>query len=95
MRALGLDLGQKRVGVAISDSAGTSRMFEVRIAADKDHASVVTVDGKELGRLETARKDGWQELALNLPDELEGDFELGMTPDGQDATTFHVWVVAR
>lgn len=73
---------------------GSARLI-VRVAADKDLLSVVTVNGRELGRLQAPHQDGWQELALNLPDDIEGEFELGLTPEGQDATTFHVWVVAR
>ncbi len=74
--------------------AGSARLI-IRVAADKALTTDVTINGAQLARLEAVQKDGWQELTIALPDELEGTFELGLTPRERDATTFHVWVVSR
>lgn len=73
---------------------GQARLI-IRIATDQPFVSDVSVSGDKLTTLEASAKDGWQELAVSLPDDLEGDFELGLTPRGRDAVTFHVWIVQR
>jgi len=65
VRALGLDIGEKRIGVAISDPAG-------RVATPLTvlEASRVLGDGRELARL--VEEYGIGQLVVGLPLTLEG-----------------------
>ncbi|MGQ0832990.1 MAG: Holliday junction resolvase RuvX [Microthrixaceae bacterium] len=66
MRALGIDLGARRIGVALSDSAGTvATPYEVVVrsgAKERDHARI----------LELAEEAGAECLVVGLPLSLDG-----------------------
>jgi putative holliday junction resolvase len=71
LRIIGLDLGERRIGVAISDPTGTlARPVSVleRPPGDADALRVVT---DEIRRL-TADEDGVESIVLGLPRRLDG-----------------------
>jgi putative holliday junction resolvase len=71
VRIVGLDLGERRIGVAISDATRTlARPVGVlqRPASDDDALRVVT---DEIARL-TAEDDGVESIVLGLPRRLDG-----------------------
>ena len=71
MRIIGLDLGERRIGVAISDATRTlARPIGVllRPPSDADALRIVT---EEIRRL-TAEEDGVESIVLGLPKRLDG-----------------------
>jgi len=78
MRFVGLDIGEKRIGVAVSDVSGTlARPLGVLRPSglDVDARDVVST---EIARL-AAEEDGLGEIVIGLPRRLDGS-PTGMTP---------------
>lgn len=78
MRIVGLDIGERRIGVAISDSSRTlARPVGVltRSASDADALRLVA---NEIARL-AAEEDGVQSIVVGLPKRLDGTAN-DMTP---------------
>lgn len=80
MRALGIDLGTKRIGVALSDSAGTmATPYEVVLRSgsrERDH--------RRIGEL--AEEAGAECLVVGLPLSLDGTVGLAATSAMTEAT---------
>ena len=71
MRIVGLDVGQRRIGVAISDVTRTlARPLDV-IHPPRGHADVVGLVGDAIARL-AAEEDGVQAVVVGLPRRLDG-----------------------
>ena len=71
LRIVGLDLGERRIGIAVSDASGTlARPVGVllRPSSDDDAIRVVT---DEIRRL-MDEEDGIQSIVLGLPKRLDG-----------------------
>ena len=71
MRIVGVDLGERRIGIAISDATGTlARPVGVllRPSSDADTLRLVT---DEIRRL-TDEEDGVESIVLGLPTRLDG-----------------------
>lgn len=78
MRIVGLDVGERRIGVAISDATGTlARPVGVLHAAglDTDAPQVATAEIARLG----AEEDGVASIVVGLPRHLDGSASV-MTP---------------
>jgi putative Holliday junction resolvase len=78
MRIVGLDLGKRRIGVAISDATRTLARpvgVLVRSASDDDALRIVA---DEIRRL-TSEEDGVESIVLGLPKRLDGTSN-DMTP---------------
>lgn len=71
MRVVGLDVGERRIGVAISDATGTlARPLTVLQIARLDAAAVARA-AEEIGRL-AAEDDGVSAIVIGLPRRLDG-----------------------
>lgn len=69
-RALGIDLGTRRIGLAISDASGTlARPFSTLTLAGADAVEAVC---REIGRL-AAEDDGLSVIVVGMPRSLAGD----------------------
>src|SRR3954452_18309064 len=69
MRVLAIDVGRRRVGLAISDPTGTlARPLIAVTVTDSDAAEAV---GREVARL-AAEEDGVAQIVVGLPVSLEG-----------------------
>ena len=66
MRALGIDLGSKRIGVAVADSAGTMAMPYEVVERSGDRSR----DHRRLAEL--AEETGAEQLVVGLPLSLDG-----------------------
>ena len=70
-RVAGLDVGERRIGVAVSDATGTlARPLGVLQTSGLDGDAVDRAVA-ELGRL-TAEEDGLESLVVGLPRRLDG-----------------------
>jgi len=71
MRVVGLDVGERRIGLAISDATRTlARPMTVLAVARLDAAAVARV-ADEIGRL-AAEEDGVSAIVVGLPRRLDG-----------------------
>jgi len=71
VRVVGLDVGERRIGVAISDATGTlARPLSVLQIARLDAAAVARA-AEEIGRL-AAEEDGVAAIVVGLPRRLDG-----------------------
>lgn len=71
VRIVGLDIGQRRIGVAISDATRTlARPLGVLAAAETPAATVDVIAG-EIARL-AAEEDGVDAVVIGLPRRLDG-----------------------
>ena len=71
MRIIGLDIGQRRIGVAISDATATlARPVAVLARAGSD-ADAVRLVADEIARL-AAEEDGVTSVVVGLPKRLDG-----------------------
>jgi putative Holliday junction resolvase len=70
MRALGLDIGKRRVGLAISDASRTLARPLETIAVDGRREAVELV-GRAIDRL-SAEEDGLDTIVVGLPSRLDG-----------------------
>jgi putative holliday junction resolvase len=70
MRALGLDIGKRRVGLAISDASRTLARPLETIAVDGPREAVELV-GRAIDRL-SAEEDGLDTIVVGLPSRLDG-----------------------
>lgn len=71
MRIVGLDIGQRRIGVAISDATATlARPVGVLARAGSD-ADAVRMVANEIARL-AAEEDGVTSVVVGLPKRLDG-----------------------
>jgi putative Holliday junction resolvase len=78
MRIVGLDVGERRIGVAVSDATGTlARPVGVLRAASLD-ARALQQAADEVARL-AAEEDGVSGIVVGLPRRLDGS-PNGMTP---------------
>jgi putative pre-16S rRNA nuclease len=78
MRFVGLDIGEKRIGVAVSDVSGTlARPLGVLRPSGLD-VDALDVVSTEIARL-AAEEDGLGEIVIGLPRRLDGS-PTGMTP---------------
>ncbi len=78
MRFVGLDIGEKRIGVAVSDVSGTlARPLGVLRPSGLD-VDALDVVSAEIARL-VAEEDGLGEIVIGLPRRLDGS-PTGMTP---------------
>lgn len=78
MRIVGLDVGERRIGVAVSDPTGTlARPSGVLARRGSDHEAVRAV-ALEIARL-AAEDDGVQAIVVGLPRRLDGSASE-MTP---------------
>lgn len=78
MRFLGLDIGEKRIGVAVSDVSGTlARPLGVLRPSGLD-VDALAVVSTEIARL-AAEEDGLGEIVIGLPRRLDGS-PSDMTP---------------
>lgn len=84
-RLLGIDLGRRRIGVAVSDDAGTS----ARPLATLARARSVAEDAAGVARLATEQRAGG--LVVGLPLTLEGD----VGPQAEEAMAWAGEVGAR
>ena len=78
MRIVGLDIGRRRIGVAISDATRTLARPLGVLAAGATPASTVDVVAAEIARL-AAEEDGVQGVVIGLPRRLDGS-DNEMTP---------------
>lgn len=70
MRALGIDVGRRRVGLAISDASGSlARPFDTISVTDARDA--VELVGRAIDRL-VAEEDGLDTIVVGLPSRLDG-----------------------
>jgi putative Holliday junction resolvase len=77
-RIVGLDVGERRIGVAISDASGTlARPLEVLRTSGLD-GDALAVAGNEIERLATD-EDGLASIVVGLPRHLDGSASA-MTP---------------
>ena len=78
MRFVGLDIGEKRIGVAVSDVSGTlARPLGVLRPSSLD-VDALDVVSTEIARL-AAEEDGLGEIVIGLPRRLDGS-PSDMTP---------------
>jgi len=78
MRFVGLDIGEKRIGVAVSDVSGTlARPLGVLRPSGLD-VDALDVVSTEIARL-VAEEDGLGEIVIGLPRRLDGS-PTDMTP---------------
>lgn len=78
VRIVGLDLGERRIGVAISDATRTlARPVRVLVRPPSD-AEALRIVTDEIRRL-TAEEDGVESIVLGLPKRLDGSANE-MTP---------------
>ena len=71
MRVVGLDVGERRIGLAVSDATRTlARPMKVLAVARLDAAAVARV-AAEIGRL-AAEEDGVSAIVVGLPRRLDG-----------------------
>ena len=78
MRFVGLDIGEKRIGVAVSDVSGTlARPLGVLRPSGLD-VDALDVVSSEVARL-AAEEDGLGEIVIGLPRRLDGS-PTSMTP---------------
>ena len=78
MRIVGLDIGRRRIGVAISDVTRTLARPLGVLAAGATPASTLDVVAGEIARL-AAEEDGVQGVVIGLPRRLDGS-DNEMTP---------------
>ena len=69
MRILGLDVGRRRVGVAISDASGT--LARPLKTLQIDEATIIDIVASEVFRL-AAEDDGLATVVVGLPRSLDG-----------------------
>ncbi len=67
MKTLGLDLGEKRIGVAVSDDDGQIAMPATTLAGDKPPAEVIA------DILDLARRYDAQKIVVGMPTSLSGE----------------------
>jgi putative Holliday junction resolvase len=73
MRVLGIDLGQRRIGLAISDASGILARPLTTLTVDRNLSiqAVVALVGAEIARLE-AEDDGIGTIVVGMPLRLDG-----------------------
>lgn len=71
MRIVGLDLGERRIGMAISDATRTLARPVAVLARPRSDADAVRMVADEIARL-TAEEDGVESIVLGLPARLDG-----------------------
>jgi putative Holliday junction resolvase len=72
MRVLGVDVGRRRIGLAISDASGTlARPLETLTLADAKPERAVEEVALAIARL-TAEEDGLAAVVVGLPARLDG-----------------------
>lgn len=71
MRIVGLDLGERRIGIAISDATGTLARPVGVLVRPKSDADALRMVADEIARL-TAEEDGVASIVLGLPKRLDG-----------------------
>ena len=76
MRILGIDVGQRRVGLAISDPSGTLARPLTTLTIDRE--SAVDRVAREVERL-AAEDDGLEAIVVGVPARLDGS-ATGQTP---------------
>jgi putative Holliday junction resolvase len=70
-RALGVDVGRRRIGLAISDPTGTLARPLTTIAVHSDRAGGVDQVAREVTRL-AAEDDGLRVVVVGVPSSLDG-----------------------
>ena len=73
---------------------GPSRLV-LRTAAAHGATIDVGVNGSIVGSVVVARSDGWEEVSIDLPAGLVGDFELTLRPVKGEWINHHGWVVEK
>ena len=71
MRIVGLDVGQRRIGVAISDTTRTLARPLTVLSRSGSQPDLVALAGAEIVRL-AAEEDGVQAVVVGLPRRLDG-----------------------
>ncbi len=74
MRIMGIDFGEKRIGIAMSDPLGITAQ-QVKVIDGKDVEGLLRIM-KEYESLGSARDEGVSEIVVGLPKTLKG--ELGI-----------------
>jgi len=71
MRIVGLDLGERRIGIAISDATRTLARPLAVVARPQSDTHALRVIADEIARL-AAEEDGVQAIVVGLPTRLDG-----------------------
>ena len=71
MRTLGIDVGERRVGLALSDPSGTLATPLGKVLASADLTKGVAAVGREIERL-MAEDDGLAGIVVGVPRSLDG-----------------------
>jgi putative holliday junction resolvase len=71
MRIVGLDLGERRIGIAISDVTRTLARPVGVLARPRSDTDALRLIANEIARL-TAEEDGVEAIVLGLPTRLDG-----------------------
>lgn len=71
MRIVGLDIGERRIGIAISDATRTLARPVGVLVRPRSDADALRMVADEIARL-TAEEDGVESIVLGLPKRLDG-----------------------